>query len=77
MYEREITIRGGFPLRVSYRICPAEPDVGIMGPYVEIDAIRTTRGQSAEFLKFTDADIVEIEEQCDFEPTCPDDDWRY
>ncbi len=63
--ECETTIRGGFPLRVRFRMCPAEPDVGIMSAYAEIDEILTPAGKSAEFLNFTDKELDEIAEACD------------
>lgn len=60
MNELEVTIRGGFPLIVKYRIYPAEPDVGIFGNQIEIDEILTVRGQPADFLKITEKEEEEI-----------------
>jgi hypothetical protein len=63
MYE--VRVKGGFPLLVSARVCPAEPDVGIMAPYAEIDEITTLTGRSAAWFtdKLTADDWAEIEEQ--------------
>lgn len=63
MYE--VRVKGGFPLLVSARVCPAEPDVGIMAPYAEIDEITTLRGTSAVWFtdKLTADEWAEIEEQ--------------
>ena len=33
--EADITVLGGLPITVEYTVQPAEPDVGIMSPYVE------------------------------------------
>lgn len=33
--EFETTILGGLPVLVKFTMCPAEPDVGIMGEYVD------------------------------------------
>lgn len=75
--ECEVFIRGGFPLRVKYNACPAELDVGIMRAYAEVDEILTLKGKSAEFLRFTDAEMREIEEACDVDMDSCDDDPRY
>jgi hypothetical protein len=64
-YDCETTIRGGFPLIVTYNACPAERDVGIMSAYAEVDEILTPAGKSADFLKITDNEMREIEEACD------------
>ena len=60
----EVTIRGGFPLLVSYQAQLAEPDVGIMSSYAEVDEILTIKGQSADFLNITDDEFGEISEAC-------------
>ncbi len=65
MRETETTIRGGFPLRVIYKMNPAERDVGIMSAYAEVYEILTPAGKSAEFLNFTQAELEEIEQACD------------
>ena len=78
--EIQTTIRRGFPVVVKFYSCPAEPDVGIQYPYVEIDEVLTMKGKSADFLKLTDAELSEIEEkvgeQCSLEADY-DDDPRY
>jgi hypothetical protein len=60
MYEREVTIRGGFPLIVKFQVHPSEPDVGLFGPQIEIWEILTPRRQSAEFLNLTEAEEDDI-----------------
>lgn len=31
----DIRVKGGFPITLGVRVCDAEPDVGIMGPWID------------------------------------------
>jgi len=63
-FKCDTTIRGGFPLTITYNACGAERDVGIMDDYAEVDEILTPAGKSADFLKITESEMREIEEAC-------------
>lgn len=62
--EAESSVCGGFPVKVSGLLCPAEPDVGIPQPYFDDIQIFTLKGKPAGFLekKMTslDWDAVEV-----------------
>lgn len=57
------TIRNGFPLVLRCSKHPAEPDIGINDPWVEIDEVLTQKEKSASFLKLTRAEVLELEEK--------------
>jgi hypothetical protein len=65
MVKFESTVAGGFPVEVTANIHKAEPDVGIMTDYAEIDAIDTLDGKPASFIddKITAADTERLEEE--------------
>lgn len=58
-----VTIRNGFPLRATFDVVPADPDVGLFGG-VEVHDVATTRGRSADFLKLTADEWDDIARQC-------------
>ena len=47
---------------VSYRACKAEPDVGLMEDYAEVEEVMTLRGRPCRWLNLTDADWESIDE---------------
>jgi hypothetical protein len=44
-YETDIRILGGLPVTIEYDVQPAEPDVGIMGAYVDDWSIVAINGR--------------------------------
>lgn len=52
----ECRIRGGFPLKVTYEVDSDN--------YIEVDEVLTPAGKSADFLKITEAEMSEIEDEC-------------
>lgn len=58
-----VTVKGGFPVMVTYQVCPAEPDVGIDRSYLTIYDVMTSKGKPAPWLKLTMKDFDDIEQQ--------------
>lgn len=54
----QTTVCGGFPIVVHFYVHPAEPAVGYLNDYCELNYITTPRGHPCPWLerKFTDAD---------------------
>lgn len=44
-YEIDTTVLGGLPVTVSFSVYPAEPDVGIMGAYIDDVCITHVAGK--------------------------------
>ena len=60
----EATVCGGFPIIIHFSACKAEPDVGYMNDYCELDYITTPKGAPCPWLekKFTASDDAAIVE---------------
>lgn len=57
-----VTVKGGFPVKVTGSIQPAEPDVGIMSSYIDDYTVTTLRGRPCHWLKLTrDQEALMIE----------------
>ena len=54
--ETTALVRGGFTVRIQFRVAPAEPDVGFPQPYADDVQILTERGRPADWLKLDDND---------------------
>lgn len=57
-HETEIRILGGLPVTVEYSVQGAEPDVGIMSPYVDDWYIVAVNGRAPKKVKSTSFDWV-------------------
>jgi hypothetical protein len=65
MREQEVNWKGKM-LVVQFEVYPAEPDVGIMGPYPEVSSIKDEDGKELGPLSIDEeaaiADLIVIEE---------------
>lgn len=62
LVEAQTTVKGGFPVIATARLCPAEPDVGIRDSYLEDVTIQTTAGKSCGWLQLSDGDLDAVEQ---------------
>jgi hypothetical protein len=66
------TVRNGLPVEVSFYVYPAEPDIGIFSPYVEIHSsiqvlsTKTGKYRSASWLvkAMSELDWGKLEDEC-------------
>lgn len=61
--EVDCVVRRGFPVRVIASIAPAERDVGLPNDYIDDICILTRTGRPTDWLKLTDKEVDEIEQQ--------------
>lgn len=59
-FEVECVVKGGFPVLVRGSLYPSEPDVGIMGEYIDDYEILTVKGKSCEWLKLSQDQVDDL-----------------